>query len=61
MPTVEEMLALSRSLGVRIVACTITMGVMGLGRDDLIDGIDAFAGVATYLRDAESSRVNLYI
>ncbi len=61
MPTVDEMLELSRSLGVRIVACTITMGVMGLDRNDLIEGVDAFAGVATYLRDAESSRVNLFV
>ncbi len=61
MPSVDEMLALSKSLGVRLVACTITMGVMGLEKEDLIDGIDAFAGVATYLRDAGSSRVNLFI
>lgn len=61
MPSVSEMLALARSLDVRIVACTITMGVMGLANDDLIDGIDAYAGVATYLRDAQTSGVNLFI
>lgn len=61
MPSVPEMLALARSLEVKIVACTITMGVMGLANDDLIDGIDAYAGVATYLRDAQTSGVNLFI
>ena len=61
MPSVAEMLALARSLEVKIVACTITMGVMGLGNDDLIEGIDAYAGVATYLRDAQASGVNLFI
>lgn len=61
MPNVAEMLDLAHSLGVRIVACTITMGVMGLGKDDLIANVDAYAGVATYLSDASHSRVNLFI
>jgi peroxiredoxin family protein len=61
MPTVDEMLTLARSLDVKIVACTITMGVMGLERSDLIDDIDSLAGVATYLNDARSRPVNLFI
>jgi peroxiredoxin family protein len=61
MPDVAQMLDLAHSLGVRIVACTITMGVMGLGKDDLIADVDAYAGVATYLGDASRSRVNLFI
>ena len=61
MPTVDEMLALARSLEVKIVACTITMGVMGLTDSDLIDGIDSFAGVASYLNDARARSVNLFI
>ena len=61
MPTVDEMLALARSLDVKIVACTITMGVMGLTESDLIEGIDSFAGVATYLNDARNRSINLFI
>lgn len=61
MPTVDEMLALARSLDVKIVACTITMGVMGLEESDLIEGVDSFAGVATYLNDARARTVNLFI
>ena len=61
MPTVDEMLELARSLDVKIVACTITMGVMGLDKSDLIAGVDSFAGVATYLNDARSRSVNLFI
>ncbi|HET7678229.1 MAG TPA: DsrE/DsrF/DrsH-like family protein [Candidatus Limnocylindrales bacterium] len=60
MPTVPEMLDLARSMNVKIVACTITMGVMGLTKDDLID-VDSYAGVATYLKDANERRVNLFI
>ena len=60
MPTVPEMLELARSLDVKLVACTITMGVMGLSADDLVE-VDSYAGVATYLRDAQAGAVNLFI
>ncbi len=46
--------------GVRLVACTMSMDVMGITREELIDGIE-YAGVAAYLGDAEESNVNLFI
>ncbi len=46
--------------GVKIIACTMSMDVMGIKREELIDGIE-FAGVGTYLGDAEESDVNLFI
>src|SRR6478735_9171022 len=48
-------------LGVRFIACTTTMGLMGLTKDTLIDGIDQFAGVTTYLAEAKQGSVNLFI
>jgi peroxiredoxin family protein len=61
MPTVDDMVELAHSLGVRLVACTITMGVMGLTEADLIPIVDSYAGVATYLADARGRDVNLFI
>ncbi|MGO9181033.1 MAG: DsrE/DsrF/DrsH-like family protein [Candidatus Limnocylindrales bacterium] len=61
MPRVDEMVDLAHSLGVKLVACTITMGVMGLTEADLLPIVDAYAGVATYLADAKGSDVNLFI
>jgi peroxiredoxin family protein len=61
MPRVDEMVDLAHSLGVKLVACTITMGVMGLTEADLLPIVDAYAGVATYLADAKASDVNLFI
>lgn len=61
MPRVDEMVDLAHSLGVKLVACTITMGVMGLTEADLLPIVDAYAGVATYLADAKGSYVNLFI
>ena len=60
-PSVEEMIALCKSMGVKIVACTTTMALMGLTRDDLIPEVDECAGAATYLGHAADSKINLFI
>ena len=46
--------------GVKLVACTMSMDIMGITKEELIDGIE-YAGVAAYLGDAEESNVNLFI
>ena len=46
--------------GVKLIACTMSMDIMGITKEELIDGIE-LAGVASYLGDAEESNVNLFI
>ena len=46
--------------GVKLVACTMSMDVMGIRKEELIDGVE-LAGVASYLGDAEMSDMNLFI
>lgn len=46
--------------GVKIVACTMSMDVMGIRSEELIDGVE-LAGVGAYLGDAEELNVNLFI
>ncbi|MCC6646728.1 MAG: DsrE/DsrF/DrsH-like family protein [Polyangiaceae bacterium] len=58
--TLPDLVKVSQELGVRMIACQMSMGVMGIGRDELIDGLE-FGGVATYLGDATDSKVTLYI
>lgn len=58
--SLEDLMKQAMFNGVRIVACTMSMDVMGITKDELIDGID-YAGVAAYLGDAEESNVNLFI
>ncbi|MFM7320958.1 MAG: DsrE/DsrF/DrsH-like family protein [Armatimonadota bacterium] len=57
LPTLVET---ARELGVRFVACEMSMGVMGIAREELIEGID-FGGAATYLDSAARSKVTLFI
>jgi peroxiredoxin family protein len=58
--SLPEMLAMVRELGVRMVACEMSMGVMGITREELIPGID-YGGVATYLGDAARSKITLFV
>ena len=58
--SLEELIKKAQQNGVKIVACTMSMDVMGIRKEELIDGID-YAGVGTYLADAEESNVNLFI
>jgi peroxiredoxin family protein len=47
-------------MDVRLVACTMSMDVMGVKESELIDHLE-FGGVATYLGDASDSKVTLFI
>ena len=58
--SLEEMMKKAMENGVRIVACSMSMDVMGIKKEELIDGVE-IGGVGTYLADAEESNVNLFI
>ncbi len=55
-----ELIASARAAGVRLVACTMSMDVMGITREELLDGVEE-GGVAAYLHSAEAGNVNLFI
>ncbi|MEJ5384037.1 MAG: DsrE/DsrF/DrsH-like family protein [Fimbriimonadales bacterium] len=59
-PQIEEMAQMARDLGVRIVACQMSMDVMGIHKEELVDGIEV-GGVATFLGDATRSKATLFI
>ncbi len=58
--SLEDLVKKAQQNGVKMIACTMSMEVMGITEEELIDGIE-FAGVGTYLGDAEESNVNLFI
>ncbi|MGD8261785.1 MAG: DsrE/DsrF/DrsH-like family protein [Desulfobacterales bacterium] len=60
--SLEEMISLAEELGVRIYVCEMSMDLMGFKREEFIDykGMD-FAGVATFLQEAQNSKVQLFI
>ena len=50
----EELIDLAKELEIELVPCQMTMDLMGLTRDDLIDGVGEPAGAATALAAAET-------
>ncbi len=56
----EELFDLAREMGVKLLACQMSMDVMGIGEDELVEGVP-MAGVAAYLADAADSKVTLFI
>ena len=58
--SLEELIKKAIDSGVNITACTMSMDVMGISRDELIDGIN-YGGVGQYLGEAEKSNNNLFI
>ena len=60
-PFVDELIAMAREAGVKFIACTTSMGIMGISKEALIPEVDSFAGVATYLSEAKEGKVNLFI
>ncbi|MBT8228466.1 MAG: hypothetical protein HKP61_14170 [Dactylosporangium sp.] len=58
--TLDELIATAQEQGVKLVACTMSMDVLGFKPDELIAGVE-FAGVATYLSEADEANVNLFV
>jgi peroxiredoxin family protein len=60
--SLEEMLALADELGVKIFICEMSMDLMGFKREEMIDysNLD-YAGVATFLGEAQNSKIQLFI
>ena len=58
--SLESLIETAIAGGVEIVACQMSMDVMGLKQEELIDGVK-IGGVGYYLGEAEESNVNLFI
>ena len=53
-------MTLAQDLGIRLIACQMSMGLMGIRKEELVDGLE-YGGLATYLTDAADSRITLFI
>ncbi len=59
-PALEDMMTMAIQGGVNIVACQMSMDLMGIRKEELIDGVQ-FGGVAAYLEASEHADNNLFI
>lgn len=58
--SLEDLMKNAQEIGIELVACSMSMDVMGIKKEELIDGVEV-AGVASYLGKAEDANTNLFI
>ena len=56
----RQLLEQAQEMGVDLIACAMSMDLMGIKEEELIDGVE-IAGVATYLAKTEEANLNLFI
>ena len=58
--SVEDMMEMARELGVKRIACTMSMDVMGVTAKELVDDVE-LGGVAAFMAEASRARVSLFL
>lgn len=61
MPPIEEMFALAKELKVKFYACSTSCGMMGLDKDNMVEGVEDVVGAASFLSEAKNAKINLFI
>jgi peroxiredoxin family protein len=57
----DELIPLAQDLGVRLIPCQMTMDLLGLRREDLLDGLEEPIGAATAIREMREAAIPLFI
>jgi peroxiredoxin family protein len=60
--SLERLMNDFKELGGKVIACDMTMEIMGISRDDLREEwIDEYGAVGTYINEARKSTITLFI
>jgi len=58
--SLEDLIAQAQSSGIELIACNMSMDIMGIKKEELIEGVQ-IGGVASFLGSAEESDMTLFI
>ena len=61
LPSIDEFIKMAQDLGVKMIPCSTTCGVMGLGEGAFREEVGSLAGAAFFLNEARQSKVTLFI
>ena len=61
MPSIDEFIAMCKDMGVKLVPCSTSCGVMGLDQGAFRPETFSLAGAAFFLNEARNSKVTLFI
>ena len=59
--SIREFIKTARESGVHMVACQLSMDVMGVARDDLLPEVEDVVGAATFLEWASQAKISLFV
>jgi len=60
-PSIDEFIQMAQDMGVKMMPCSTSCGVMGIGDDLFRGGIGDQAGAAFFINEARESKVTLFI
>jgi len=58
--SLPQLMASAQENGVKIIACQMSMDMMGIKAEELIDGVE-IGGVATYIGETDKANASLFI
>lgn len=58
--TIGQLLELAKESGVKLIACQMTMDVLGIRQEDIIEGVE-FGGAATFMDIAADANISLFV
>ena len=60
-PSIDELITMAHQMGVKLIACTTSCGVMGIPDDSFRSEVESLAGAAYFLGEARKSKVMFFI
>ena len=60
-PSIDEFILMAQEMGVKLIPCSTSIGIMGLSKDAFRNGVMDLAGAAYFLNEARQSKVTLFI
>ena len=58
---IDEFIIVAKDLGVKMIPCSTSCGLMGLEEEDFCEGVGSMAGAAFFINEARQSKINLFI
>jgi len=55
--SLDELMEAASALGIRFYACEMSMHILGVTKEDLIDDVQEVVGVATFLNESEDAHI----
>ena len=61
MPSIDEFITMAKEMDVKLLACSTSCGMMGIGENSFRPEVDGVVGAAYFLGEARKSKVSLFI